>query len=142
MSKTYPETVINEAKILVETTEMSYPEIADQLGVDRSMTIYDWKTKYGWKRTDPEPEEEMEEIWKIISEKALNHLQNGEFKTMTEAVKVYDQAMKHIKNAEKTKDAEGSRPGVLKGLEAVKDEEVVGMSEAKEGLKIVGSEEA
>ena len=37
MSKTYPETVINEAKILVETTEMSYPEIADQLGVDRSM---------------------------------------------------------------------------------------------------------
>ena len=144
MSKTYPETVINEAKILVETTEMSYPEIADKLGVDRSMTIYDWKKKYGWNRTESElEEEEMEEIWKEIGENALNHLRTGEFKTMTEAVKVYDQAMKHIKNVAKKKDAEDSKSGVLEGLEAVEDEKVVENQEIteSEGLRIVGSEE-
>ena len=137
MAKTYPETVINEAKILVETTEMSYPEIADQLGVDRSMTIFDWKKKYGWERPEPEADMEMEEVWKYIGEKALDHLQNGEFKTMTDAVKVYDQAMKHIPGVKKTKDAEDSKSGVLEGLEAVKDEEVT----ESEGLRVVGSEE-
>lgn len=123
MSKTYSDTVIQEAKILVETTEMSYPEIAEQLGVDRQMTIYDWKTKYGWKRTESsEPDLEIEEIWKEIGERALAHLQSGEFKTMTEAIKVYEQAKKHIKNAEKAKDAEDSKSGVLEGLESVGEE--------------------
>ena len=138
MSKTYPETVINEAKILVETTEMSYPEIAEQLNIDRHMTVYDWKTKFGWKRTEPEPDIEMEEVWKEISAKALAHLRYGEFNSMTEAIKVYEQAKKHIKNVEKEKDAADSRPGVLKGLEAVKDEGTV----ESEGLRIIGSEEA
>jgi len=122
MSKTYSETVIKEAKILVETTEMSYPEIADQLGVDRWMTIYDWKKKFNWDRPEPvDPDMEIEEIWKEIGEKALAHLLSGEFKTMTEAVKVYEQAMKHIKNAKNTKDAEDSESGVLEGLKIVKE---------------------
>ena len=123
MAKTYSDSTIQEAKILVETSELSYPEIAEQLNVDRWMTIYDWKTKYGWKRAESsDPDVEIEEIWRVIGEKALEHLQSGEFKTMTEAIKVYEQAQKHIKNAKKAKDAEDSKSGVLEGLESVGEE--------------------
>jgi len=120
MPRSYPDTIVQEAKRLVETTEMSYPEIAEQLNVNRWMTVWDWKIKHGWKRTESvESSVEIKEIWEIIGEKALGHLQKGEFSSMTEAIKVYDQAMRHIKNAEKKKDAEDSKGGVLEALEVV-----------------------
>ncbi len=139
MSKTYSDITIQEAKNLVETTEMSYPEIAEQLGVDRQMTIYDWKKKYGWKRAESSnPDVEIEEIWREIGEKALKHLQEGQFSSMTEAVKVYEQAKKHIRNAEKAKDAEDSRSGVLAGLESVGD----GLEPVGDELEPVGDKNA
>ena len=131
MPKSYPEEIIKEAQKLVETTEMSYPEIAEQLDVARWMTVWDWKKKFNWDRAESsEPEPEMMEIWETIGEKALEHLQTGKFSSMTEAFKVYDQAQKHIKNERKVKDAGDTEAPVLKVLEKVEsNSEVAGGEE-------------
>ena len=122
--KNYPEEIIKKAKELWEGGT-SYPKIAEQLEIDRWMTVYDWKRKQGWIRSDSSNSDSaVAELWEEIGEKALAHLLDGEFTSMTEAMRIHETALRHIRAAKKTKEEGDSKGGVLRGLELVEDEKI------------------
>ena len=71
MRSTYPIKVREEAKKLYEEG-ISEPKIAKMLGIKRSQTINDWRSKYGWKRQKEKDiavmhtKQEMIDFWEGI----------------------------------------------------------------------------
>ncbi len=99
----YSDEVIRQAKELWEIGT-TYTDVAEKLGIGRWMTIFDWKTKFNWTRKkEGFSDLEQLEVWEDIAEKALEFLQKGEFKTQSEALKIYDLAIHKIQGIKKKK---------------------------------------
>ena len=80
----------------------SYNKIARMIRISRPMTVFEWKKKYGWERKAPirfSSADEQVEIWKEIENRALDFIRNYVFKSVLEALKVFEKADYYIKEA-------------------------------------------
>lgn len=106
---------IQEAKELFEQG-FTDAMVAKKLNLPRPMTVFDWRKKYGWKRLKKMTVDgEQEEIFKTIADKALDYLQGKTFSSMSEALKIYKDAMHCLEITKKRKDPD-SKTGIFEAL--------------------------
>ena len=79
-------------------------KIAQMLNLPRRQTVQEWKEKLGWKRVNypeisDESSDENIQIWTEIGKKALAFIRTGDFKTMSEALKVLGKSIDILKKS-------------------------------------------
>lgn len=115
--KKYPPETVQRAKELFDTG-MSGAKIAKELEIPRRMTIYEWIKKYGWERPLDKPlnsNDDQGKIFTLLADKALKYLQSKGFSSMSEAMRVYKDAMICLELTKKKKTE--TKKGVLGILE-------------------------
>jgi transposase-like protein len=126
MSKNYSASVIQQAKELFEQ-RVTYKEIAKQLGIPRSNTIYEWKKKFGWQRLSGSDLKNQTDIWETIAQNALDYLKGKGFTSMRDALNVYERSIANVKALKKKKDKPDPQHKlleILEGKENVEEDEM------------------
>ena len=103
MAVRYPEKIKEQAKKMFGEGQ-TYQAIADELNIPRKMTICTWKQKGNWKRlSELDPEDNELEIYETLATKAKTFLNDQNFSSISEALKVYERSISKIR-AKKTEN--------------------------------------
>jgi len=116
-----------EARELFELN-LTYEQIAEQMGIPRWMTIYDWARQDRlrgdpWKRKNSIEEEGLI-LYRKLRLEAKKFLKDATFGSVSEALKIYKETSIAIKAAERLKQGpQVSKPSVLGVLDISLEDE-------------------
>jgi len=123
----YSEELIKKARILWESG-FSGERVAKMLSISRRQTVQEWKQKFGWKRQELSShfDDEYLQIWAEIRDKALAYIRTAEYKSVSEALKVFEKTQEILKVSSFQKEDTQNKPArFLKVLENYSDDDDV-----------------